>query len=130
LINSIKVKTSERIQAIDITDKIYPLVNNIKSGIIFLYVPHTTAGIFINESADPNVAYDIENKLSQLVPFEDNYMHAEGNSDSHIKSTLIKNQTFIFINNSNLVLGTWGGVFFAEFDGPRNRNLYYKILED
>ncbi len=123
----IEVISSKRIESINITNKIEKLINR-ENGIIFLFVPHTTAGIFINESADPDVAIDINNKLSSLIPYGAGYRHMEGNSDSHIKSVIVGNQLFVFFENKKLKLGVWGGIFFAEFDGPRKRKLYYQIL--
>ncbi len=128
--NSFSVRTSERIEALNITSKVEELIQAKKSGIIFLYVPHTTAGIFINESADPDVAFDINKKLSSLVPEGAGYRHFEGNSDSHIKSVIVGNEVFVFFEDGKLILGRWGGIFFAEFDGPRQRILYYKVLEN
>ena len=128
--NFIIVKTSKRIESVNITSKVEALISSKGKGIVFLYVPHTTAGIFINESADPDVALDINNKLSELVPYGSGYHHFEGNSDSHIKSVIVGNQLFVFFEEGKLFLGRWGGIFFAEFDGPRERKLYYKILEN
>ena len=124
------VKTSKRIEAVNITLRVEELVRSKKKGIIFLYVPHTTAGVFINESADPDVAIDINEKLSSLIPYGAGYRHFEGNSDSHIKSVIVGNEVFVFFENGKLILGRWGGIFFAEFDGPRQRNLYYNVLEN
>ncbi len=123
------VVSSNRIESINITSKVQELISSYKEGIIFLYVPHTTAGIFINESADPDVVFDINSKLNSLVPSGAGYRHFEGNSDSHIKSVIVGNQLFVFFEDGKLSLGTWGGIFFAEFDGPRQRKIYYRIEE-
>ena len=124
----IDIISSDRIETINITSRIEQLID-FEKGIIFLYVPHTTAGIFINESADPDVCLDISRKLSELVPYGAGYRHMEGNSDSHIKSIIVGNQLFVFFERGKLKLGTWGGIFFAEFDGPRRRKLYYQIRD-
>ncbi len=130
MLKSFFVETKKRIEALNITAKIQGLIKSKDSGIVFIYVPHTTAGIFINESADPDVVYDINRKLSQLAPHNDEYQHFEGNSDSHIKSVFTGNQVFVFFEKGKLQLGSWGGIFFAEFDGPRRREIFYKIVED
>lgn len=121
------VSTSSRIELKDITSDVKEVIEGgaIDDGICTIYVPHTTAGITINESADPDVAVDIEEKLSELVP-KGGYRHREGNADSHIKSSLVGNSTRVFIEGGRIQLGTWQGVFFAEFDGPRTRNVWLK----
>jgi len=131
MFESIGVKTSSRIEMIDITDRITEYISrqNIKSGICCLFVPHTTAGITINENADFAVRLDINSKLSELIIADENYSHLEGNSDSHIKTTVVGSSLNIIIDNSRLVLGNWQSIFFCEFDGPRNRNLYIKLIE-
>lgn len=94
-----------------------------------IFVPHTTSGITINESADPNVKEDIQDQLSKLVPQSRNYKHAEGNSPAHIKSSLIGHSIEILIEEGKLLLGTWQGIFFCEFDGPRKRELWLTLME-
>jgi secondary thiamine-phosphate synthase enzyme len=123
------INSEKRIEFIDITDKVQRLVDagGVENGIIFLYVPHTTAGLTINENYDKSVKHDIIKKLSNLVPEDDNYSHSEGNSDSHIKSSLIGNEIFLFIENKKIILGRWQGLFFCEFDGPRKREIYFLI---
>lgn len=125
----ITVSTSSRIELKDITSDVKEVIEGgaTDDGVCTLYVPHTTAGITINESADPDVAVDIEEKLSELVP-EGGYRHREGNADSHIKSSLVGNSTRVFIENGKIQLGTWQGIFFAEFDGPRTRNVWLKTI--
>jgi len=122
------VSTSFRQELKDITSKVKGVVGEIglEEGICILYVPHTTAGITINESADPDVAKDIVNQLEEIAPRNEGYKHREGNADSHIKSSLIGNTARIFVENGSLQLGTWQGVFFAEFDGPRSRKVWIK----
>ncbi len=103
--------------------------SGVKEGICVLFCPHTTAGLTINENADPSVRLDISDHLSDLVPERKSYKHLEGNADSHIKSVLVGQSLSLIIENGDIVLGTWQGVFFCEFDGPRNRKILVKILE-
>ncbi len=128
----ISVRTERRTQLLDVTAAIAKLVQDaaVHSGICYLYVPHTTAGILINENADPDVAADIEAALARLVPRTSEYKHAEGNSDSHIKTALVGTSATIFIAEGRLELGRWQGIFFCEFDGPRTRSLRVKIVSD
>ncbi|MBO8128187.1 MAG: YjbQ family protein [Peptococcaceae bacterium] len=128
----LQVKTHKRVELVDITALIQEMVKSsgIGDGVCFLYVPHTTAGITINESADPSVVRDIIAQLNKLVPYEDNYSHAEGNSDAHIKASLVGSSTFVPIAGGMLLLGTWQGIFFCEFDGPRTRKVLVKIKAD
>ena len=127
----LKVKTQAKTELIDITSKINQLVqqSGIGKGICMLYVPHTTAAVTINESADPSVKSDILMILNQIVPWEANYRHMEGNSPAHVKSTLVGASELVAIENRSLVLGTWQGIFFCEFDGPRTRKVHVRILE-
>jgi secondary thiamine-phosphate synthase enzyme len=126
---SLDINSAKRLQFIEITDEVQRAVDRggVENGMVFLYVPHTTAGLIINENADPSVISDMTRKLSQLVPEENGYAHSEGNSDSHIKSSIFGNQLFVFIENGALKLGKWQGIFFAEFDGPRKREILIKI---
>ena len=125
-----KVKTSSRIQMVDITASIQEEVmkSDITDGACLVYVPHTTAGITINEGADPSVCTDILTKLNELVPAGAGYGHMEGNADSHIKASLIGSSVSLIVENGRLLLGTWQKVFFCEFDGPRSRKVYVKGL--
>jgi secondary thiamine-phosphate synthase enzyme len=126
---SITVKTSRRCQFIDITREIAELVRKHTSAkAVLLYVPHTTAGITINENADPTVVQDILNHLEKMIPAGAHFRHTEGNSDAHIKSSLIGASILIPIEAGSLTLGTWQGIYFAEFDGPRTRKLYVQFL--
>ena len=127
----LSVKTSGRTELIDITSKIGKLVkkSNISEGLCMLYVPHTTAAITINESADPSVKSDILMVLNQVIPWEADYRHLEGNSPAHVKSTLVGATELVAIENGALVLGTWQGIFFCEFDGPRTRKVHVRILD-
>jgi secondary thiamine-phosphate synthase enzyme len=126
---TLNINSSKRTQFIDITDEVQKVVDRsgVENGMVFLYVPHTTAGLTINENADPSVILDMTGKLSRLVPEGDGYAHLEGNSDSHIKSSLFGNELFVFIENGFIKLGTWQGLYFAEFDGPRKRQVFIKI---
>ncbi len=126
----LSVSTSKRVEMIDITPQVRGILreSNVKDGLLVVYVPHTTAGVTINENADPSVARDIENTLSRLVPAGKGYLHLEGNADSHIKATLVGSSVNVIVENGELVLGTWQGIFFCEFDGPRNRKVYVKLL--
>lgn len=128
----LSVKTRETTELIDITSDIKRLVqkSGVDQGLCMLYVPHTTAGVTINESADPSVKSDMLMILNQIIPWEANYRHLEGNSAAHIKTTLVGSSELIAIENQQLVLGTWQGVFFCEFDGPRSRKLQVRIVED
>jgi secondary thiamine-phosphate synthase enzyme len=100
----------------------------VQDGICYLYVPHTTAGITINEGADPSVQRDIQNTLSRLVPQDVNYFHREGNADAHIKSTLVGTSVHVIVDGGKLLLGTWQSIFFCEFDGPRHRRIAIKFV--
>ncbi|MFX0207765.1 MAG: secondary thiamine-phosphate synthase enzyme YjbQ [Candidatus Hodarchaeota archaeon] len=122
---TLTIHSEKRVQFINITERIQKVVRNknVNEGICVAYVPHTTAGITINESADPAVPADIISKLEQLVPLQGNYKHAEGNSDAHIKTLLTGNSVTIPIINGRLALGTWQRIYFAEFDGARTRKV-------
>jgi len=125
----ITVKTSRRCQFIDITNDIAKLVDaQSDAKAVLLYVPHTTAGVTINENADPTVVEDILNHLEKMIPQSSYFRHSEGNSDAHIKSSLIGPSIVIPIESGQLALGRWQGIYFAEFDGPRTRKLYVSFL--
>jgi len=128
---TLSVKTETRTQLIDITSEIQKTVRSsgVSEGLCMLYVPHTTAAITINESADPSVASDIMMVLNKIIPWEAGYGHLEGNSPAHIKSTLVGASEVIAIENGSLVLGTWQGIFFCEFDGPRTRKVHMRLLK-
>ena len=124
------INSDRRNQLIDITSKVYQLVSEsgVEEGLAFLYVPHTTAAITINENADPSVKSDILGYLEKLIPQNARFHHAEGNSDAHIKASLTGFSQIIPISNSRLVLGTWQGIYFCEYDGPRTRKVIVKII--
>ena len=126
---SISVKTGTRIEMKDITQSIQKEISKsgIKEGVCTIYVPHTTAGITINEGADPSVCQDILTKLNELVPPNAGYRHMEGNADSHIKASLMGSSVSVIVENGRLVLGTWQKIFFCEFDGPRSRRVLFRI---
>ena len=129
---SIRVRTNRRTQMVDVTEQVQRVVTalGVKTGTCFLYGPHTTAGILINEHVDLDVASDAEGALDRLVPAAGPYRHAEGNSDSHVKTMLVGTSQFVFVEAGKLALGRWQGIFFAEFDGPRERLFYVKVLPD
>jgi len=126
----IKVKTGARVEMMDITRLVQREVSQsgITDGICVVYVPHTTAGITINEGADPDVCTDIITQLNKLVPPNAGYRHMEGNSDSHIKASIMGSSVSVIIDHGNLVLGTWQKIYFCEFDGPRSRKVFVKII--
>ena len=123
------VKSTRREEFIDVTTDLARIVSDsgISDGCITCFVPHTTAGITINENADPDVTRDIISKLGRLIPQEDGYHHAEGNSDAHLKSSLIGCSLTIPFESGRLLLGTWQGIYFCEFDGPRTRRLTIRV---
>lgn len=131
MIHTIFVKTTKHNELINITQQVNQIVKkaSVETGIAVLFVPHTTAAITINENADPDVLKDMIEGLNIISPNRNLYQHFEGNSDAHIKSSLVGVDQTILIEHRALKLGTWQGVYFCEFDGPRNRELYVKIIE-
>jgi len=129
-IGFINVKSNSRNEFIDITEEVQKQIAEagVAKGLVILYVPHTTAAITINEGADPSVRYDIINTLSRLIPHVAGYRHMEGNSDAHLKSSIIGVSVMVPINEGSLVLGTWQSIYFCEFDGPRHRRVELKII--
>lgn len=132
MIKELSVRTSSRVELLDITDLVQDVVSKsgIKSGLCCVFIPHTTAGITINENADPSVRKDIIKELNKIIPLEDNYSHSEGNSAAHMKASLIGFSQNIFFEEKRLILGTWQGIYFCEFDGPRSRRVCVKIIAD
>ena len=126
----IRVKTMSRIEMVDITGEIQKMLTleDINEGICLVYCPHTTAGVIINEHADPTVAEDIANALSEQFPHRHSWRHLEGNADAHVKTAMVGNSVMIPITARRLALGTWQGIFFCEFDGPRNREVYVQFM--
>ncbi len=129
MIHSFRVSTSKKSELIDITLQVKEIVakETVRSGLCIVYVPHTTAGVTVNENADPHVAQDIAMGLDRVVPSHDRYLHSEGNSPAHIKASLIGCSETILVESGELVLGTWQGIYFCEFDGPRNRTVYVRM---
>ncbi len=129
MIEEIAIRSSKRIELIDITDAVQGIVakSKVKEGLCVVYCPHTTAAVTINENADPSVQADIIRKLNELVPAGAGYSHMEGNADAHIKSAIIGNSRTLLIKAGRLVLGTWEGLYFCEFDGPRSRKVIVLI---
>ena len=126
----LKIVTKKRNEMIDITNDIQGVIDEEKlpKGHVLVYVPHTTAGITINEGADPSVQRDIIETLKRIIPESGGYHHMEGNSDAHIKASILGSSVTVIVENNNLVLGTWQHIFFYEGDGPRNRRLYVDIV--
>ena len=123
---SFSVQTRTRTQFIDITDKVQSAVSalGVQDGVVTVFVPHTTAGITINENADPSVVADIQDALEKLAPWRAGYKHAEGNAAAHVKASLMGSAVRVIVEGGRLVLGTWQGIYFCEFDGPRTRHVY------
>ena len=126
----ISLKTNKRIELIDITDKVQGIVSGkkAKTGVCVVFCPHTTAGLTINENADPSVQKDIINALNKMIPENAGYAHSEGNADSHVKSSLFGSSLNIIVEDGQLRLGTWQGIYFCESDGPRQREVWVKTV--
>ncbi len=124
-----QIRTGNQVEFLDITAQVQALVkrSGITDGVCYVFVPHTTAGVTINENADPHVIRDIIAELDKIAPLEDNYTHAEGNSAAHIKSSLMGCSQQVLIEDGRLALGTWQSLFFCEFDGPRDRKIWVKL---
>ena len=127
---TIPINSRKKVEMIDITADVQSAVRDsgTHDGLIHLYVPHTTAAVTINENADPDVTRDLVMELNKIVPFEDGYHHLEGNSAAHLKSSLVGVSEFIPLHKGQPVLGTWQGIYFCEFDGPRQRKLHIKVI--
>ncbi len=130
MLKEITINTNTRAQILDMTAQVQKIVSEsgIAEGLCCVFIPHTTAGVTINENADPSVKQDIVMELNKVIPFDDNYSHLEGNSAAHIKASIIGSSVNIPLKNNNLLLGTWQGICFCEFDGPRTRKFYVKII--
>jgi len=126
---SFGVRTSQRAEFIDITDEVARAVqeSGVTDGLAAIFVPHTTAGVTINENADPSVVRDIVSTLDKLVPRGGGYMHTEGNADSHIKASMMGSSVQVIVDGGRLALGTWQGIYFCEFDGPRSRKVWVEV---
>jgi secondary thiamine-phosphate synthase enzyme len=132
MIQTVQVKSSRRTDFIDITHSVQEVIqkSGVGEGVCHLFIPHTTAAVTINENADPSVTRDILMMLNKLIPSEDDYRHLEGNSPAHIKSSLLGCSETVLVESGKLVLGTWQGIFFCEFDGPRSRKVYVKVVKE
>ena len=124
-----EIKTNKSQEFIDITNLVREAVrkNDVNDGIATVFIPHTTSGVTINENADPDVVRDMLSALNKTFPVENGYLHAEGNSHAHIKASLMGSSCSVIVENGELMLGTWQGIYFCEFDGPRNRKIYIEI---
>jgi secondary thiamine-phosphate synthase enzyme len=131
MVSTMLVKSSKKEQMIDITPEVSEIVSasDVSSGVCYIYVPHTTAGITINENADPDVKGDILKGLGAMVPDNLDYCHGEGNSPAHIKASLIGSSMQVLIEDGELRLGTWQGLYFCEFDGPRTRKVDVRVMK-
>ena len=128
--DTLVVRSGKRADAIEITDRVEQVVreSGVQTGLCQIYVPHTTAGVFINENADPDALSDLLQTLEALVPWENGYRHAEGNAAAHIKASLVGTSQVVPVRNGRLALGRWQGIFFADFDGPRERHFQVTVL--
>lgn len=128
----LEISTKKRAEFIDITSRVENVLHQekVNDGICIVFCPHTTAGLTINENADPSVKSDITKHLEEIVPADKRYAHLEGNADSHIKSSLVGSSLHIIVDGGRFMLGTWQGIYFCEFDGPRRRQVYVKAIQD
>lgn len=131
MFEKIRVKTTSRVQFVDITSEVVKVIekSGVKNGLCVVFVPHTTAGVTLNENADPTVRRDIMDTLSNIVPENGHYSHLEGNADAHIKTSLVGSSVTLIVEEGRPVFGTWQGIYLCEFDGPRVRTVYVKVLE-
>lgn len=131
MFEKIRVKTTSRVQFVDITSEVVKVIekSGVKNGLCVVFVPHTTAGVTLNENADPTVRRDIMDTLSVIVPENGRYSHLEGNADAHIKASLVGSSVTLIVEEGRPVFGTWQGIYLCEFDGPRVRTVYVKVLE-
>ncbi len=133
MIVEMSLQTKRRDQMIDVTREIEQLIQDksIKEGTVIVYCPHTTAGITINENADPDVKHDMLMRLDEVYPWEhEGYLHGEGNSAAHLKASTVGSSQTVIISSGELLLGTWQGIYFCEFDGPRHRHYYVKVMNE
>lgn len=132
MVEIIKVKTPTRNQLVDITREIQAVVerHKVKEGTLHVFCPHTTAAVTVNENYDPSVQSDISNTLSKLIPHHAGYEHTEGNADAHIKAALVGSSMTLFIHDGKISFGSWQGVYLCEFDGPRTREVWVKIVKE
>jgi secondary thiamine-phosphate synthase enzyme len=132
MVTQLEISTRARAELVDITAEVQRTVREkgMQSGVCHVFVPHTTAGLTLNENWDPTVRADILMELDKIVPWQDNYRHAEGNAAAHIKASLVGSSQTILVEDGRLVLGTWQGILLAEFDGPRRRRVLIKLVSD
>jgi secondary thiamine-phosphate synthase enzyme len=132
MMQTFQVRTTAQSEFIDITRSVQEAIRKtgVGDGICIIFVPHTTAAVTINENADPSVVHDMIMALNKTVPFQEQYRHIEGNSPAHIKASLVGCSQIVFVQSGKLILGTWQGIFFCEFDGPRDRKVYVKVISD
>lgn len=129
MIHALEIRTRDRTQFVEITRDVQEWVRKagLKEGVVSVFVPHTTAGVTINEHADPDVVHDIKGVLDRMVPWEGPYRHAEGNTAAHVKASMMGSSAQVFVEGGALRLGTWQGIFFCEFDGPRTRTVWLRM---
>ncbi len=132
MLEKIKVSTQERNRLVDITENIQALINKhkLKEGVLHIFCPHTTAAITVNENYDPSVQSDISKTLSKLIPHHSGYAHTEGNADAHIKAAIVGSSRTLFVHKGTIAFGTWQGIYLCEFDGPRTREVWVKIIKE
>ncbi|MBR0279982.1 MAG: YjbQ family protein [Oscillibacter sp.] len=125
------VRTSAHTQMLDITAQVRKIVteSGVRDGLCVIFIPHTTAAVTINENADPDVQTDFMKEINKIVPWSDGYLHAEGNSAAHLKASMMGFSETVIVERGQLLLGTWQGIYFMEYDGPRNRRVYVKVME-
>jgi len=130
--DKIKVSTHERCQLVDITKDVQGIIDKskIKHGIVCVFCPHTTAAITINENCDPSVQNDISDTLSRLIPYQGSYAHTEGNADAHVKAAIVGSSRTLFIASGKIAFGIWQGIYLCEFDGPRTREVWVRVLKE
>ena len=131
MVKTISVRTSKHTQMVDITDEVERIVreSGVREGTCLIFVPHTTAAVTINENADPDVQVDFMKEIDKIVPWEDGYRHMEGNSAAHLKASMMGFSETVIVHEGQLLLGTWQGIYFLEYDGPRMRSVHVKVME-
>jgi len=132
MLDKITIHTRKRNQLVDITAHVQKVIDkhDAKNGTVHVYCPHTTAAVTINENADPSVQSDIATTLSTLIPHHGDYAHREGNADAHVKAAVVGSSRTLFVQNSRIAFGTWQGIYLCEFDGPRTREVWVKIVKE
>ena len=130
--DKIRVSTNQRCELLDITTDVHKIIekHKVKNGILHIFCPHTTAAITVNENYDPAVKSDISDTLSKLVPAHAGYAHTEGNADAHVKAAVVGSSLTLFVEHGKIAFGTWQGIYLCEFDGPRTREIWVKVLKE